>query len=127
MTLLLIKPSRLAPFQNRTNLVKPGIRITDRSKTGPKKCPQNDHLKTGRSGIRIIQKILNFGTLHLHKQNDLHHDNNNNLNNHNIIVTEPLLSAIIETVLNQSCYQMCWLSKYISYSIPNHHHLPQWD
>jgi hypothetical protein len=45
MTLLLIKQSRLAPFKNPTNLVEPGFRILDRSKTGPKKCPENDHSK----------------------------------------------------------------------------------
>jgi hypothetical protein len=49
-----IEQSSLGPFENRICMVDPDIQIQDRSKTGPKKCPENDHLKTGRSGIRIM-------------------------------------------------------------------------
>jgi hypothetical protein len=36
-------------------------KMVDRSKTGPENCPENDHWKTGRSGIRsftVTDKFL---------------------------------------------------------------------
>ncbi len=48
------KRSRLAEKKIGTNIVGPDIRIPDRSITGHKKCPQNDHSNTGRFDIRWV-------------------------------------------------------------------------
>jgi hypothetical protein len=45
-------------FEKWVSIVKPGIWIPDRSKTGPKKCPENDHLKTRQSGIWIMTVFI---------------------------------------------------------------------
>ncbi len=40
------------------------------SKTGHKKCPKNDHSKTGRSGIRMFTSYNNFFQSHFPEETD---------------------------------------------------------
>jgi hypothetical protein len=52
-----MKWSRLAgPFENRPKIVRflNVNKMADHLKTGPKKCPENDHSKTGQSGIWLF-------------------------------------------------------------------------
>jgi hypothetical protein len=48
------KRSRLEVKKLRTNIVEPTIQKPYHLITGPKKCPKNDHLNSGRSGIRML-------------------------------------------------------------------------
>jgi hypothetical protein len=48
------KRSRLEAKKLRTNIVEPTIQKPDHLITGPKKCPKNDHLNTGLSGLRMF-------------------------------------------------------------------------
>ena len=41
-------------FENWIFIVEPTIRKPDHSITRLKKCPENDHSKTGRSGFRML-------------------------------------------------------------------------
>jgi hypothetical protein len=50
----IIKQFSFVVFENQTNLVEPGIWKPDHSKTRPKKCSENVHLKTGLSGFRLF-------------------------------------------------------------------------